>query len=283
MNKSNFRNKTSKSKSVLNRLDMSKTLSTNKYERQLIKLQEKLRQIQQAYLFSADSAVIVFEGWDAAGKGGTIRRMTSLLDPRGIKVWPIAAPRQYYLERHYLARFWERLPPKGAISVFDRSWYGRVLVERIEGYATEEQWRRAYREINNFERLLIDDGTRVLKFFLHITPEEQLMRFEKRLRDPVKRWKLGYEDFRNRNRWSAYETAIEEMFEKTSTKDAPWHVIPANSKKYARVRILKTICKKLAKNVDLSPQPVDPKTLAEAENIFDLEPELVESLVGRTA
>lgn len=273
---------TSGKSSRLASLDMTKSLKTRKYEKKLVELQEKLRQIQQAYLFSGDVAVIVFEGWDAAGKGGTIRRMTALLDPRGIKVWPIAAPRQYYLERHYLTRFWERLPPKGAISVFDRSWYGRVLVERVEGFASETQWRRAYREINEFEKLLIEDGTRVLKFFLHITADEQLRRFERRLLDPVKRWKLGYEDFRNRSRWNDYETAIDDMLQHTSTKQAPWYVIPANSKKYARIEILKTICKRLADGVDLGPRPLAKRTLAEAEDIFDLEPELVKSLAGRT-
>ena len=142
--------------------------------RELALVQERLRRIQQAYLKSGNSAAIVFEGWDAAGKGGTIRCMSAVLDPRGFKVWPISAPRQYYLERHYLARFFERLPPRGAISVFDRSWYGRVLVERVEALASPQDWRRAYREINEFERILADHGTRVIKIFLHITPDEQL-------------------------------------------------------------------------------------------------------------
>lgn len=269
-------------RSILASLDMSSNIKASKYEKKLVELQEELRHIQQAFLLSGDSAVIVFEGWDAGGKGGTIRRITALLDPRGIKVWPIAAPRKYYLERHYLTRFWERLPPRGAISIFDRSWYGRVLVERVEGFATDTQWKRAYREINEFESLLTEDGTRILKFFLHITPEEQLHRFERRLLDPVKRWKLSYEDFRNRNRWGDYEVAIEDMLSRTSTKKAPWHVIPANSKKFARIEIMKTICKKLSKGVDLRPHPIDPRTLAEAQNIFDLEPELVKSLAGRT-
>ena len=268
--------------SVLAKLDMSKKLKAKKYFEKLTDLQADLRRIQQAYLFSGDNAVIVFEGWDAGGKGGTIRRITSVLDPRGIKVWPIAAPRRYYKERHYLTRFWERLPPKGAISIFDRSWYGRVLVERVEGFASEAEWKRAYREINDFERLLVEDGTRVLKFFLHITPDVQLRRFEERLRDPMKRWKLGYEDFRNRKRWNDYEAAIEEMFAKTSVKTAPWYVVPANDKKFARIEIIGTICKRLSEGIKLGPRPLDEETLNEANSIFDLEPDLVASLAGRT-
>ncbi|MBB4301152.1 polyphosphate kinase 2 (PPK2 family) [Rhodobium orientis] len=274
--------KNSGGKGHLASLDMTKTIKKKKYHHKLGKLQEELRQIQQAYLFSGDAAVLVFEGWDAAGKGGTIRRMMALLDPRGVKVWPIAAPRDYYRERHYLTRFWERLPPKGTISIFDRSWYGRVMVERVEGFATTTEWQRAFDEINDFERLLVEDGTRVLKFFLHITPEEQLRRFEERLRDPIKRWKLGYEDFRNRKRWPEYIEAIEEMLDKTSTRIAPWHLVPANDKRYARIEIISTICQKLAKDVELGPRPLDQKTLLEANNIFDLDPDLVANLAGRT-
>ena len=188
----------------LSAVDLSLALDDAVYRRELAHIQQRIRRIQQAYLKSGNSAAIVFEGWDAAGKGGTIRCMSAVLDPRGFKVWPIAAPRKYYLERHYLARFFERLPPRGAISVFDRSWYGRVLVERVEGLASAADWRRAYREINDFERALTDHGTRVIKIFLHISPEEQLRRFRDRVLDPTKRWKLSYEDFRNRKKWDAY-------------------------------------------------------------------------------
>jgi polyphosphate kinase 2 (PPK2 family) len=214
---------------------------------------------------------VVFEGWDTAGKGGAIRRITTAMDARSVKVWPIASPRAYYKERNYLARFWERLPPNGAISIFDRSWYGRVLVERVEEFATPEEWQRAYREINEFEKMLTDDGTRIVKFFLHISPDEQLKRFEQRLKDPLKRWKLQYEDFRNREKWDAYEEAIEEMLERTSTRYAPWHVIPANDKKYARIDVITRLCKRLSAGVDLSPRPLDDQTLAEARKYFDLD------------
>ena len=238
------------------------------YFKELGALQLKLQRIQQAYLFTGDSAVIVFEGWDAAGKGGTIRRMSAVLDPRGFKVWPIAAPRAFEKERHYLFRFWERLPPQGAISVFDRSWYGRVLVERVEGMAVDHEWQRAYDEINEFERFLLDHGTRVVKLFLHITQDEQLRRFEERLRDPMKRWKLSYDDFRNRRNWAHYQQAVEDMVERTSTQAAPWHVIPANDKKYARIACIRIVTEILAANVDLSPPPLDERAIEEVKAVL---------------
>ena len=255
----------------LSKLDMGRHLRRPVYAAKLEALRRRLQTIQQAYLFSGDSAVIVFEGWDAAGKGGTIRRMAAVLDPRGFKVWPIAAPRPYHRERHYLYRFWERLPPNGGISVFDRSWYGRVLVERVEGLTGARDWRRAYDEINDFERLLSDDGTRIVKLFLHITPEEQARRFEERIRDPMKRWKLSYDDFRNRGKWQDYEAAIEEMVRRTSSRTAPWHVVPANDKKWARIECLKIIAKTLARRVDLSPRPLDDKLRAMASEALRLD------------
>jgi len=262
--------------------DLSLHLDRSKYERRLVKLQHLLTQIQQAYLFSGKSAVILFEGWDAAGKGGTIRRISAAFDPRSFKVWPIGAPRKYYLERHFLLRFMERMPPNGAITIFDRSWYGRVLVERVEKLTPEKRWRSAYKEINDFERMLHDDDTRLVKLFFHISPEEQLARFEERLRNPLKRWKLSYEDFRNRNHWDEYATAIDEMFERTSTDYAPWHVIPANDKKHARIAAMKIITDTLAKGVDLSPPVIDETVLQAAREHIELTPSLVESLAGRT-
>ncbi len=254
----------------LAKVEMDHEMGRESYESRLEKLQTKLRRIQQAYLHSGDSAVIAFEGWDAAGKGGTIRRMSAVLDPRGFKVWPIAAPRPHDLERHYLSRFWERLPARGGLAVFDRTWYGRVLVERVEGFAANKEWKRAYDEINDFERLMVDNGTRLVKLFLHISPEVQLQRFEARLQDPMKRWKLSYEDFRNRESRPAYEKAIDQMFERTSTSLAPWHVIAANDKKYARISALEIIVDHLAKGIDLKPRPLDAKVREEAEKIFGL-------------
>ncbi len=265
----------------LSKVDLSKTIEVPVYEKQLAEVQQRLIRIQHAYLKAGHSAAIVFEGWDAAGKGGTIRCMAAVLDPRGFKVWPISAPRQYYLERHYLARFFERLPPHGGVSVFDRSWYGRVLVERIEKFASDAEWKRAYREINDFERALVDHGTRVIKIFMHISPKEQLRRFQDRLRNPSKRWKLSYEDFRNRNKWADYEQATNDMFAKTSTDYAPWHAIAAENKKYARVAALKVIAKALSAGVDLSPVTLDPEVIEEARKILEVDDSLLVSVQRR--
>lgn len=253
-------------------LDMTLMLADDVYYRELARVQQQLRLIQYAYLKLGSSAAIILEGWDAAGKGGTIRCMSAVLDPRSFKVWPISAPRKYYLERHYLARFFERLPPNGAISVFDRSWYGRVLVERVEELATPNDWRRAYKEINEFERMLTDHGTRVVKVFLHITPDEQLRRFRNRMLEPTKRWKLSFEDFRNRQKWKAYEEATDDMFHKTSTSAAPWHAIPANCKKYARVTTLNLIAERLSSGIDLSPAELSEEVIRQARQHLGIDP-----------
>lgn len=265
----------------LAKLDLAKTLSKAAYKRDLAKLQLRLTQIQQAYLRNGDSAVIVFEGWDAAGKGGTIRRMSAGLDPRGYKVWPIGAPREYFAHRHYLARFWDKLPPRGSIAIFDRSWYGRVLVERVERLAPPDRWRAAYDEIAGFERLLSDDGMRIVKVFLYISPDEQLRRFEARLRVPHKRWKLSYEDFRNRAHWQEYVEAAEEMFARTE-RPVPWSVIPSEDKRYGRVAAMRTIVEQLSAGVDLTPPTLDEVVIEAAIEHLDLAPDLVRSLGGRT-
>lgn len=262
--------------------DLDSKLGKSKYLAKLSDLQQQLAQIQQAYLFHGHKAVLVVEGWDAAGKGGTIRRISQALDPRSFKVWPIGAPRNFYLDRHYLLRFWERLPPRGAISAFDRSWYGRVLVERVENLTPEVRWRAAYREINEFERMLVDDGTRIVKLFFHVSPEVQMARFEERLRNPLKRWKLTYEDFRNRAKWAETEIAVNEMFEKTSTRIAPWHVIPSNDKRFARIEAIRHVVRTLSHKVDLNPAHLDRRTLTEADKHLDVEQELIDSLLART-
>ena len=240
------------------------------YERRLTSLQRVLQLIQQAYLGTPERALLVIEGWDTAGKGGIVRRLGWALDPRSFKVHPIAAPDEHERAEHYLQRFWRRLPEKSQIVAFDRSWYGRVLVERVEGLATEEEWRRAYREINEFERVLVDSGIRLVKLFLHITPDEQVRRFRNRLVDPLKRWKLSYEDFRNRARRSDYEKAIEDMMEKTATKHAPWHLIPANDKSCGRIAAFRILADRLGKDVSLEPRPIDPDLLEEARRTLDL-------------
>ncbi len=263
-------------------VDLTKTIRRADYDKKLAKLQHKVTLIQQAYLYEGRSAVIVFEGWDAAGKGGAIRRLSMALDPRSFKVWPIGAPRPYYLDRHWLARFWPMLPPRGAISAFDRSWYGRVLVERVENLTPKRRWKEGYAEINDFERTLTDHGTRIVKLFLHLSPEEQLKRFEERLTNPIKRWKLSYEDFRNRNKWDAYTKAIDEMFDRTSTKYAPWRPIPAEDKRYARIEAIDAIVDTLGKGIDLKPPTLDESVIDAAKEHLDLNPSLVQSLAGRT-
>jgi len=240
------------------------------YERRLTSLQGVLQLIQQAYLGTPERAILVLEGWDTAGKGGIVRRLGWALDPRSFKVHPIAAPDEHERAQHYLQRFWRRLPEKGQIVAFDRSWYGRVLVERVEGLAAKKEWRRAYREINEFERMLIDSGIRLVKLFLHITPDEQMRRFRDRLTDPVKRWKLSYEDFRNRARWADYETAIEDMMAETSTDLAPWHLIPANNKPYGRVAAFRILVDRLGQDVSLEPRQIDPTLLSEAKRALSL-------------
>ena len=240
------------------------------YERRLQSMQSTMQAIQQAYLGTRERAVVVLEGWDTAGKGGIVRRLGWALDPRSFKVYPIAAPLPQEQGRHYLQRFWERLPAPGQIVVFDRSWYGRVLVERVEGLAHKREWRRAYDEINEFERMMIADGMRIAKFFLHITPAEQVRRFKDRLSNPLKRWKLSYEDFRNRSRWADYERAIEDMLEKTSARQAPWFLIPANDKPYGRLAVFTILIDLLRKGLRLKPRPLDPKIAELAQELFDI-------------
>ncbi|MBL28061.1 MAG: polyphosphate kinase [Rhodospirillaceae bacterium] len=241
------------------------------YERQLSALQIQVLRVQQAYFHQGLRGIIVFEGWDAGGKGGCIRRLTEKLDPRGFQVWPIAAPTPEEIGRHYLHRFWTRLPTPGTLAIFDRSWYGRVLVERVEGFAEESAWKRAYGEINEFERMLIDDGIRIVKLFLHISPEEQLERFTERLENPFKRWKLTADDLRNRQKRPDYEKAINAMFRKTSTERAPWHGIPANQKWYARVSVLDTIATTLGAGIDLAPPPINPEIVRGARKMLGLD------------
>ena len=240
------------------------------YERRLASMQTTIQAIQQAYLGTRERAVMVLEGWDTAGKGGVVRRLGWALDPRSFKVHPISAPSSHERGKHYLQRFWEKLPEHGQIVVFDRSWYGRVLVERVEGFATTREWRRAYEEINQFERVLVEDGIRIVKIFLHISAGEQIRRFKDRLTNPLKRWKLSYEDFRNRERWADYEVAIEDMMEQTSTKRAPWYLVPANDKPFGRLAAFKILIARLGKGVSLKPRPLDPKVAAVAAQLFDL-------------
>ena len=235
-----------KSITVLSGLDMSKRLAKTPYKSELVKLQARLHRLHLEAKARHISSVLVFEGPDAAGKGGAIRRINESLDARNYQVHGIAAPTEEELARHYLWRFWRRLPRDGHIAIFDRSWYGRVLVERIEGFASEDDWRRSYAEINDFEEQLIEHGTVLVKCWVHITEDEQLARFKLREKTPYKRWKLTDEDWRNRDKWSDYENAVNDMVQFTSTSMAPWSLIEGNDKRYARVKVVRTFCERLA-------------------------------------
>ena len=240
---------------VLSTLDMSKKLAKSEYNRLLALYQGRINQLQKRARDQDISTILVFEGWDAAGKGGTIRRINSALDSRAVRVIPTAAPTDEERAQHYLWRFWRHLSRAGRVTIFDRSWYGRVLVERVEGFATEKEWRRAYAEINRFEQQLVDHGIVLLKFWLHLTPEEQLARFREREKTAYKRWKLTDEDWRNRERWDDYEIAVHDMVQHTSTKSAPWILTEANCKRYARVKALEQVCAGLEAAVEAGGDP----------------------------
>jgi polyphosphate:AMP phosphotransferase len=227
---------------VLNALDYGQALARKTYRQQLEKYQGRLNLLTREKDFAERSLIVVFEGQDAAGKGSTIRRITSALDARHYRVIPIAAPTQEERAQPYLWRFWRHLPLRGRVTIFDRSWYGRVLVERVEGYCSESDWMRAYHEINEFEEQLARNGVILVKFWLAITADEQLKRFRQRAETPFKRFKITDEDWRNREKWHAYEHAVCDMVERTSIETAPWHLIPANDKLHARIEVLKRIC-----------------------------------------
>jgi polyphosphate:AMP phosphotransferase len=234
-------------RNVLSALNMAERLPEKKYELQLAKWQGRLSEVARHKSFAARSVVLAFEGMDAAGKGGAIRRLTAALDPRQFQVVPVASPSEEERAHPYLWRFWRQLPRKGHVTIFDRSWYGRVLVERIEGFCSEEDWLRAYAEINDFEHELVNEGTIVLKFWLQIGKEEQLRRFKGREQVQHKRFKITPEDWRNRDKWRAYQNAAVDMIDRTSTGHAPWIVVPANDKNFARVKVARTVVKHLEK------------------------------------
>ncbi len=228
-------------------VDLSPTISDEDYKSELKKLQKRLSELHNVIYRKKIPVILCYEGWDAAGKGGNIRRVAYPLDPRGFDVHPIASPLPHELNRQYLWRFWTRLPRTGHIAIFDRTWYGRVMVERLEGFCTEKDWKRAYNEINEFERQLTDWGAVLLKFWIHIDPQTQLDRFTERQNTPEKQWKITEEDWRNREKWPQYEKAVDEMLQKTSTENAPWFIIESNDKHYARIKALKIIVKALEK------------------------------------
>jgi polyphosphate kinase 2 (PPK2 family) len=216
-------------------------------EQVMKQLQLKLLRIQQGVFHKKDRVVIVFEGFDAAGKGGAIRKITEVLDPRGFRVIPIGAPTNDEQGTHWLYRFWKELPKPGQITIFDRSWYGRVLVEKVEKLTSEKRIKDAYREINEFEAQLVNDGIILIKFFLAISKDTQYQRFQDRLNDPYKQWKITIDDVRSRERWNDYVDAVDELLKKNHTDLAPWNLIPANDKKFARLQILHILTNELQK------------------------------------
>jgi polyphosphate kinase 2 (PPK2 family) len=243
---------------MLDTVDLSKSLTREEYVEGLNRYQLQLRELAYQLYVQQRTLVVVYEGWDAGGKGGNIKRVTERLDPRGYEVFSIAAPKGEDATHHYLWRFWRRLKPpdEKQILILDRSWYGRVMVERIEGFCTEDEWKRAFREINEFERQLVDFGMIMVKFWIHIGQDEQMRRFQERQNTPHKQWKLTDEDWRNREKWDQYKVAVEDMLLKTSTVTAPWTVVEGNDKWYARVKTLRTLVKVLSKELDY--QPAEP-------------------------
>jgi len=234
----------------LDELDLSRSLTTKQETKRLARAQERIAQLRLTLggQLPVDGEpqigpplLVLFEGWDASGKGGAIKRLVAPLDPRHVRVATFSAPTTDEKRHHFLWRFWDKLPGWGGMAVFDRSWYGRVLVERVEGYATREQWLRAYDEINHHERTLTDEGVILVKIWLHISSEEQLSRFESRREDPLKRWKLTDDDWRNRDKRDAYAEAVEDMVARTDEPNAPWSLIPADSKKWARVAVIDAV------------------------------------------
>jgi len=228
-------------RTVLDSVDLSLRITPARYEKELSRCQGRLRELEFACYTARVPVVVALEGWDAAGKGGAIRRLVGALDPRGYTVHPIAAPKGDEATHHYLWRFWKRIPKAGHVAVFDRTWYGRVLVERVEGFCSEPEWRRAYHEINEFERSLTNAGAVLVKYWLHVSPETQLERFKAREKDPAKRYKITEEDWRNREKWDAYRLAVHDMITQTSTTYAPWTIVEADDKAWARVRCLRTL------------------------------------------
>ena len=230
---------------VLTRLDMGQQLPKKDYRRQLEKYQGRLNQLAQRARAQRVSTILVFEGADAAGKGGAIQRLTAALEARDYQVIPIAAPTDEEHAQHYLWRFWRHLPRAGRVAIFDRSWYGRVLVERIEDFASRAEWQRAYAEINDFEQQLAYHGTVVVKYWIHIDRDEQLERFKARQVTPYKRWKITDEDWRNREKWDHYEAAVDDMVAHTNTDFAPWILVEGNDKRFARVKVIRALCEQL--------------------------------------
>jgi len=236
--------------SLVDAVDLRRSLPDRRYRNDLRKYQARLRELEFACYESRRPVVVAYEGWDAAGKGGNIKRVIGALDPRGYSVIPIAAPKGDDATHHYLWRFWRNIPKAGHLAIFDRSWYGRVLVERVEGFCSEAEWRRAYHEIKEFELSLANFGAVLVKFWLHITKEEQLRRFRERQHLAFKQYKITDEDWRNRKKWDLYRVAVEDMITNTSTSYAPWTIVEANDKNWARVKTMRTIAEAIERGLE---------------------------------
>ena len=275
MNKPNNPQILSSSPVLFEDFGQSRFSSKEEYKDALVQQQEKLFHVQQSYFHQKKRALIVFEGWDASGKGGAIRRITEKLDPRGVSVFPVAKPAKEDQEKHFLYRFWQQIPSPGSLKIFDRSHYGRVLVERVDKLVDEEVWQRGYDEINAFEKTLSDSGVRIIKLFMHISSSEQRERFEERLHNPFKRWKLTEEDLHNRKMRKAYIEATNDMFKHTHTSYAPWHVINGEFKWQARVNALDTVIERLSEGVDISPPPLNERLIALASKQLDVDEDLI--------
>ncbi len=235
---------------VLDRLDLDTRLSAEEYQERLDEAQGRLGRLTRSAFSKHRSSVVVFEGWDAAGKGGNIRRLTAAMDPRTYRVISVASPTDEEKAHHYLWRFWRHIPRAGYVTIYDRSWYGRLLVERVEGFARHDEWSRAYLEINDFEQQLVDHGIVLAKFWLHIDQKEQLRRFREREEVAWKRHKIGPEDWRNREKWDPYRDAVNDMVAHTSTAAAPWTLVPGNDKRLARIQVIETLCERLREALD---------------------------------
>ncbi len=234
----------------LNEIDLNKKIELDEYSKELKALQSQLNNLHNQLYVRKIPVVMCYEGWDAAGKGGNIKRIASALDPRGYDVIPVAAPTKPELMRHYLWRVWNNMPKTGHIAIFDRTWYGRVMVERIEGFCTSDEWHRAFEEMNEFEKTISDWGAIILKFWIHIDKDEQLKRFQDRQNTPEKQYKITDEDWRNREKWNQYENAIDDMLKYTCTDFAPWHIIESQDKRYARIKALKIMIETLKGHLD---------------------------------
>ena len=265
----------------LDKLPLAEAIDDDDYLRRLVRAQLRLLRVQQWLSRTGCRAIVAIEGWDAAGKGGLIQRLTEKLDPRPVHVWRIAAPRPDEQSKHYLYRFWEKLPPAGDLAIFDRTWYGRVLVERVEGYVKKPAWQRAYDEINAFEKMLTDDGVRLVKILLNLSAGEQRERIARRLETPEKRFKVTLEDFRNISKRDDYVEAFDDMLERTDTDNAPWHVISTDSKKRGRIDGVELVADLLGKGADLEPPPVDPKVAEAARKVIGWDPDKVSPRTSR--